>query len=113
MKAMNVRLHAGYGNNAILHKIVLDDVDVSNGFNFCQLTMRAGDLAVLELGAPVIENGWVGGEVAVQILPATREALIALGWTPPQDKPEIQVEGCAAPVSCNTSGCVDGCPHAL
>lgn len=80
---MKVRLHAGYGGNAVLHKIVLDDVDVSNGFNYCSLVMRAGDLAVLELGSPIIENGWVGGEVEVQILPATRDALIALGWTPP------------------------------
>jgi hypothetical protein len=83
--SMKVRLHVGH-DGATIHKIVLDDVDVSNGFNYCSVEMRAGQLATMTLGAPVIEHGWVGGEVGIQILPETREALILLGWTPPAEE---------------------------
>jgi len=110
--AVKVRLHVGY-NGAGLHKIILNDEDVSNGFNYCCVEMRAGHLATMTLGAPVIEHGWVGGEVEIQILPETRKALIALGWTPPEVNPiaEVRAEG-QAEAGC-FGGCVDGCPHAL
>lgn len=85
---MKLRLHAGY-EHSILHKIVIDDVDVSKGFNYCCLEMRAGHPATLTLGSPIIENGWVGGDVEVQIMPETRDALIALGWVPPQERMEV------------------------
>lgn len=93
-EAMRVRLHVGY-NGSSLHKIILNDEDVSDGFNYCCIEMRAGHIATMTLDAPIIDHGWVGGEAEVQIMPATREALIALGWTPPDVNPvvELQAEG--------------------
>jgi ABC-type phosphate transport system permease subunit len=62
--------------------LALDDKELSNAVNGFTLTSQAGQASVLELDiVPYLTT--VTAEVTVTIPAATREALIALGWTPP------------------------------
>lgn len=65
-------------------KVVLDGQDVSSGFNEVTVHMTVGELPTVQLKAPVWETGWTGGEANVELHPETRDALIHLGWSPPE-----------------------------
>lgn len=77
---MRVELTVGIGKE---QKLVLDGHDVTAGFSDLCLTMNTRDFPELTLRAPVFESGWVEGNVEVHMHRETEEALIKLGWTPP------------------------------
>jgi hypothetical protein len=70
-------------------KVLVDGVDVSSGVSSVDLHLHAdawAPKAKVTLGLAVCETT-VDGEATVKIPPGTRDALVALGWTPPQDLP--------------------------
>ena len=67
-------------------QIVVDGVDITAGVRAFSLTAAAGDVPELNLDMAVVEVE-VDGEVRVELTDGTREALLALGWTPPQETP--------------------------
>lgn len=61
--------------------------DIANGVGSAQLTIGGGQIPTLDLRlltAPVEFTGAVN----VRMTPATIAALLALGWTPPADRPD-------------------------
>jgi hypothetical protein len=74
--------------------IELDGVEISHGIHGFAFTAKAGELPTLRLD-PLVMVGDVEhhGPLRVEVLPATRDALVALGWTPP-------VEGLQSDCAC-------------
>ena len=62
--------------------IVVDGNDLSKAVNGVEVWSRVGHTTTLTLHmvAPVVE---IDGQCAIEIVDKTRDALIALGWTPP------------------------------
>jgi hypothetical protein len=56
--------------------------DVSKAVRGLAVTAEVGQVPVLALDL-VVCDGHIDGEVIVTIPDATRDALVALGWTPP------------------------------
>ncbi len=64
-------------------RIMLDGHDVAAGVRGFVLRSEVGRMTELELDVAVVDDSQFGGEVRVVIPDSTREALVALGWTPP------------------------------
>jgi hypothetical protein len=77
---MKVEITLGTGKE---QRLILDGHDATRGFSSLTLTMDTRDFPQLTLKAPVFESGWVEGDAEVDMHPETEEALIKLGWTPP------------------------------
>lgn len=73
------------GPTATSGHIKLDGTDVSSGVRGFVLRSEVGELTRLELDVLVLDTQQFDGEVSVIIPDETREALIAIGWTPPDD----------------------------
>lgn len=56
--------------------------DLSKAVRALAITAEVGTVPVVSLDLVVLD-GDVGGEVVVTIPATTRDALVALGWTPP------------------------------
>jgi hypothetical protein len=68
------------------HKVLADGQDISHGVRSVRLSLDPGELPSVELELAVIEIDGIDVEESRLYVPdATREALIALGWTPPED----------------------------
>ena len=65
-------------------QIVVDGKDLANGCRAIQLNGEAADLPKLTLDLLLSEITF-DGQVRAWIPDGTREALIALGWTPPAE----------------------------
>lgn len=66
-------------------RVVLDGRDVSGGVRGFALRAEVGRRTELELDLAVADGATFDGEVRLVIPESTREALIALGWTPPAE----------------------------
>lgn len=65
-------------------QVLLDGTDIANGIDGLTVTMHAGQPANVELSIPIVDITEIQDtEARVYISPASREALTALGWTPP------------------------------
>lgn len=65
-------------------RIVLDGHDVSGAVRGFQITAGVGDITRLVLDLNVLDVTRLDSEQTEIMIPdATRDALIALGWTPP------------------------------
>jgi hypothetical protein len=68
------------------HEILLDGTDIANGIDGLTITMRAGHPASVELSMPIVDvTELQDPETRILIPDATRDVLLALGWTPPAD----------------------------
>lgn len=68
-------------------RVVLDDADVSAAVRGLTIRAEVGRIPQIELDLSVIDVTGLGVAQAEILIPdATREALIALGWTPPADR---------------------------
>lgn len=65
-------------------RIVLDGHDVSRGVRGFALRAEIGRVTELELELSAVDGATFDGEVRLVIPEGTREALIALGWAPPE-----------------------------
>jgi hypothetical protein len=65
--------------------IEIDGHDLTKGVWSLDLTCRAGEIAELRLGLPLLRGLDLAGNAQVTVLPETHDALVALGWTPPPD----------------------------
>ncbi|HEY9418155.1 MAG TPA: hypothetical protein VIQ30_25630 [Pseudonocardia sp.] len=66
-------------------RIVLDGHDVSDATRGMVLRAAVGRPTELELDLVVIDDMRLDGEFRVVVPESTREALVALGWTPPAE----------------------------
>jgi len=75
------------------HAIHVDGHDLSRGVRTVRLTLEPGDAPHVELEMAIIEMDPVEFETPNLYIPdATRDALVALGWTPPaSDEPPAVV----------------------
>lgn len=71
-------------------RIELDGHDIGNAVTHASVRFRPGDLPNVTLGLAA-ELGPIDGDAQVWLPPETREALIALGWTPPA-QPESEAK---------------------
>lgn len=73
---------SGHGRDG---RVVLDGHDVTNGVR--GFVLRAGVDCVTELELDVVaaDGATFDGEVRLVIPESTRDALVALGWTPPEE----------------------------
>lgn len=74
------------GSDGVRHSLVVDGVDLSLGMRSATLRLAAGELPTLEVD-PLIMN--LGGSeverVRVVVTDQAAAALVALGWTPPEE----------------------------
>lgn len=75
-----IRLTMGAGRGCL----EVGGVDLSNSARAVDLHFKAGGLPEVTVVLSVLE-GEIEGEASVRLPEETRAALIALGWTPPQD----------------------------
>ena len=68
--------------------IELDGHDITRAVQDVNLSLSCSQVPILELGLAVYETMRFDGEVDVLIPESVREALIQLGWTPPEHDPE-------------------------
>jgi hypothetical protein len=67
-------------------RIRLDDTDISNAVRGIDVSMEAGNLPQVTVELRIDEIRRIDSEHAVVLIPSsTRDALVALGWTPPQE----------------------------
>lgn len=79
---LNIRKLDTYG-----HEVILDGADIANGIDGLTITMHAGQPTSVELSIPIIDVTEVqDAETRILVPDATRDALIALGWTPPTEE---------------------------
>ena len=67
--------------------VEVNGVDVAPGCRGYTLRAEVGEMPTLTLDLPLLEGAEVDGDVQVLIPEATRQTLIALGWTPPDTVP--------------------------
>lgn len=63
----------------------LDGVDITHAFRGVKVTVGVGHLPVAELDVLLFEFDTVTEGTTVHLPEATRTALLALGWTPPEE----------------------------
>jgi hypothetical protein len=63
--------------------IVIDGQDVTHAISELHIDAQIGKLTTMTVGFPLIDKTAIRGPANVQILDSTRDALIGLGWTPP------------------------------
>jgi hypothetical protein len=73
-------------SDGIIHKLVVDGIDLSRGLRGAQLSLAAGELPTLTVD-PIIYNldGADLGTARVVVTDQAAKALVALGWTPPEE----------------------------
>lgn len=68
------------------HQLLVDGHDISNGVRSLRLSLGPGEIPSVELELGIVEIDRMESEQADLYIPDfTREALIALGWTPPAE----------------------------
>ncbi|MFJ9628082.1 hypothetical protein ACIRU8_10360 [Streptomyces sp. NPDC101175] len=74
------------GSDGVHHSLIVDGIDLSRGMRSAQLKLAAGELPTLTLD-PIIFNldGADLGSVRVIVTDQAAKALVALGWTPPEE----------------------------
>ncbi|MGW4663218.1 hypothetical protein [Streptosporangium sandarakinum] len=66
------------------HQVVVDGQDISDAVNSLTLRVEGGVLPVVDVELAMVEVTRIDSEDAELYIPlTTRDALIALGWTPP------------------------------
>lgn len=65
--------------------VQLDGVDITHALRGVTLRLGVGSLPVAELDAAVYDVDTVAEGAVVHVPEATRAALVALGWTPPEE----------------------------
>ena len=68
--------------------VEVDGHDVTSGLRAYTLRSKVGHFPILELELGVFETE-VRGEARVVITSGTREALVKLGWTPPEGSADV------------------------
>lgn len=63
----------------------LDDVDITHALRGVTLKVEAGSLPVAELDAVLFDVDTVAEGAIIHVPDETRAALVALGWTPPEE----------------------------
>lgn len=83
---MKMKAEIEVAGNGRSGRIVLDGCDVSRGVRGFRVTSQCGELTRLELDLRVLDVTRLDSEETEIVIPdATRDALIALGWTPPAE----------------------------
>lgn len=70
--------------------IIIDGADLTNACRALTLRSQVGHITTLTLDLLLLEGIEVDGETITVIPTATRDALIALGWTPPGEAGDEQ-----------------------
>lgn len=78
-------MKARIATTAATTRIELDGKDIGNATTGATLRLEPGVIPRLELDLAILEAADFTGEVRVHIPAATREVLIDLGWTPPEE----------------------------
>ena len=74
------------GNGVTETSVVVDGVDLARGLTGLELTMGVGQIPQLTLDVQLIDTTEIQDiEARVYLSPASHDALVALGWTPPAD----------------------------
>lgn len=79
------RLHTvQLSSDGVRHTLIVDGIDLSRGARSAQLTLATGELPTLVFD-PIIFNldGVDLDEAHVAVSEQATQALVALGWTPP------------------------------
>lgn len=63
----------------------LDGVDISNTLRGLRLSMSCTDVTTVELDVAVVETTDLSAPVSAHIPAETRDLLVRLGWTPPEE----------------------------
>ncbi|MFE2140196.1 hypothetical protein ACFXA3_00250 [Streptomyces sp. NPDC059456] len=68
------------------YRVLVDGVDIAQGLAGLSLRMSVGMIPRLDLDLQLIDVTQLGSiEAEVMLTRATHEALVALGWTPPEE----------------------------
>lgn len=68
------------------HSLTVDGHDISKGVRSLALDIERGSLPMLSIDLAVFEVTDVEGPARLLIPDGTRDALVAMGWTPPEDQ---------------------------
>lgn len=74
------------GSDGVRHSLIVDGIDLSKGVRSAELTLASGELPMLVVD-PIIMNldGAELEHARVVVTDQAAEALVALGWTPPEE----------------------------
>lgn len=78
-RSVSITAHATTGT------LKVDGNDLTDAVRGVDISLRAGHLPVIHLDLVILDLESVTTDAKVFIPDATREALIALGWTPPEE----------------------------
>lgn len=78
----DIRLHVTPGGTT--EQILVNGVDIADACVGYTLRAHVGEMPHLEVDMIVLHPAEVDGDAEVTVPPDTVEALIALGWTPPE-----------------------------
>lgn len=93
------------------HSVVIGDHDISNATRGLVIRHTMGDLPTIELDLVVLNLG-TKANARIVLSPATHDALIALGWTPPCTCPNHDVTTLGQkPGTTTIKGLDPACPH--
>jgi hypothetical protein len=68
------------------YHVLIDGVDIAHGIAGLSLRMSVGDVPRVALDLDLIDVTELGSiEAEVMLTPAAHKALVALGWTPPEE----------------------------
>jgi hypothetical protein len=87
------QVHATITTAPNVEAIDLDGLDVGRHVSGFTLQMRASELPKLTLDMSVAVVTKFDGDVQASVDPATHQALIQLGWTPPGVRDELRRSG--------------------
>ncbi|MFC4034554.1 hypothetical protein ACFO3J_24200 [Streptomyces polygonati] len=74
------------GTGPFHHRVIVDGVDLSRGLTGLSLRIGIGSVPELTLDVQLIDISELKDiEAKVLIAPATHDALVTLGWTPPEE----------------------------
>jgi hypothetical protein len=80
--ARTVRL----GSDGFRHSLIVDGVDLSHGVRSAELTLASGELPTLVLDPVIVSlDGAELEQARVVVTDHAAAALVALGWTPPEE----------------------------
>ncbi len=65
-------------------KVEVGGFDLTNAVRAVRIDSAVGQVTELYLDLVILESTTFDGEVVVQLPDATHEALVKLGWTPPE-----------------------------
>lgn len=81
-------------SDGVRHKLIIDGVDLSRGARSAQLTLGTGELPTLTFEPVIVHLDATDLEAARVVVPdQAAAALVALGWTPPEDQHREQQHG--------------------